>query len=236
MPSSFSPSQGDGILEAAQRAGFTRVQIVDEASAAALAHAAQSGNEQLVAVYDLGGGTFDLAVVRTDGTSQEVVAFGGDPYLGGDDIDACLARHIAQEVLTTYRWDLQASPDRFSRLLWACEQAKIALSSLQSTEVGLTQVDPMLTGKSIVVRRDFFEALVRGVVQRTFVLCDEVLARARVTTDRLDAVVLAGGGSHIPCVREAVASYFRSEPVVRVPPDKVVAVGAAMAAERLTVA
>lgn len=231
VPPSFHSAQGMAIAEAARRVGFDKVDLVSEAYAAALPYVVEQTGERLIVVYDLGGGTFDLAVLRCSGRSHQVLAFGGDPFLGGDDIDLRLAEWAADKVLEQHRWDLRSDKERFKNLLWACEQGKIRLSDAEQTEIRLTPVDPVLAGKSITIRREHVQGLLHDLVQRTFVICDDTLGRAAVAAGKVDAVVLAGGGTYIPAIRAAMRHYFSGEIVASLPPDKIVAMGASMAAD-----
>ncbi|MEE8410704.1 MAG: Hsp70 family protein [Myxococcota bacterium] len=229
VPSAFKPDQRAAVVEAAEAAGVNSVRLVDEPHAAALPYIDTLGFGKTIAVYDLGGGTFDLAVLKLGIDGFEVLAAGGDPYLGGDDIDLRCAHWAAERILETHRWDVRSSRRSFQSLLFACERAKIRLSDVDETLIPLGQVDQVLDRKDLRLERRQLESLLMDLVQRTFVVCDDVMSRSGVQARGIDAVILAGGGTFIPAVRKGVESYFGVEALDAVPPDRVVAIGAALA-------
>jgi molecular chaperone DnaK len=157
----------------------------------------------------------------------ELLATGGEAYLGGDDIDQQLAEWAAETILQTHRWDVRTSSSSFQALVFACERAKTRLSETHDTAVPLGQIDQVLKGKHILMERTQVDKLCALLVQRTFVLCDDVLGRARLRAHDVDAVILAGGGSHMPIVQRTVEQYFGKRPLMSLPPDEIVALGAA---------
>ncbi len=211
-------------------AGFAEARILLEPHAAALPYLSRGGRPQAVAVYDLGGGTFDFAVLRVHGLDHEVLAAGGEPYLGGDDLDRLLAEWVVEEVLRVHRWDLSTRPEAMARLVLACQQAKLRLSKIDRTRLPLSTLDPALSGKAIDLPRSALEAASRQLLQQTFLVCDQVLGEAGLRAAEVDAVILAGGTCYLPFVRQAVSLYFQRKPRCEVPPDRVVAMGAAIAA------
>jgi molecular chaperone DnaK len=233
VPASFGPEQREAMATAVRQAGFGEVLVIDEPWAAAAPYMSGLGREQVAAVYDLGGGTFDFAVVKLSRGSCTVLALGGDSYLGGNDIDFRLANWVADEVLTHHRWDVRTSPASFHSLVMACERAKIRLSELDSTSLPLGQVDQVLEGKDIRITRAQLETLCIDLVRRTFVVCDEVMAQAGVQSTQVQTVVMAGGGAYMPSIRQGVERYFGQPVRMDVAPDQVVGIGAAMAATDL---
>ena len=235
VPAQFEIAQRNATIEAARALGFADVAVLDEPVATAVAYV-KSGlaDVGLAAVYDLGGGTFDLAIVDCRRIPHPVLAHGGDSYLGGDDVDRALASWAASRVLEQHRWDLQSDPDVFERLVLEVERAKLRLSFVQETSIELGQVDPAspLATTSLVLDRRVLEDACRPLVQRTFGICDEVLGRAGLTRDQIDAVFLAGGSTGLPMVRRDVAQYFGQPPHVAFDPMEVVAVGASLAASQ----
>lgn len=230
MPPSFSPRQHMAILQAAEAAGFEKISLIDESYVAALPFLTGGVQQRTIAVYDLGGGTLDIAVLRCRGLSHRLLAFGGDPYLGGDDIDMQLATWVAQQVLEEHRWDLRTSKSVFSSLVQACERVKVRLSDLDQTQVWLAPLDTNLAGKHLTVHREQLDGVCHELMQRSFVVCDDVLKKAGIPASKIDAVVLAGGSTRMPLVRKAVSSYFGCEVECGLPPEGLVATGAALAA------
>ncbi len=228
VPVMFQAAQREAMLQAVRQAGFGQVEVVDEPRAAVAPYLTSAGaSERLVAVYDLGGGTFDVAVLKCAGKRSDVLAVGGDAYLGGDDIDLRLAGWVADEVLRSHRWDVRSSPQSLQTLRLACERAKIRLSQLEFTALPLGQVDSVLEGKDVRIDRTQLESLVTDLVRRTFVTCDRALSDAGVRASSIDTVIMAGGGAYIPLVRRTVAQYFGRDPRQDVTPDHLVALGAA---------
>ncbi|MDF1562784.1 MAG: Hsp70 family protein [Deltaproteobacteria bacterium] len=230
VPPSYGPEQVLSLCNAARKAGFNRVGTIDEPYAAVVPYLERLSGERNVAVYDLGGGTFDLAVLRVRGLSHRVIASGGDPYLGGDDVDHALANLIANRVLQEHRWDLRGERSIFARLLVAAEKAKLALSLQPSVTVRLDIIDPTLAGKTLEIGREAFDRAIHELVQRSFALCDEVLLEAGLPVQAIDDVILAGGSTYLPAVRAAVESYFGKRPLYDLAPDRTVAQGACISA------
>ncbi len=234
VPSAFGPKPRNVIVAAARRAGFDKIEVLDEPYAAVMPYLAAAGGERFLAVYDLGGGTFDFALIKVNGVTHWLLASAGAPYLGGNDIDLRLADWAAETTLITYRQDLHSDPAVRHRLLLAAEEAKIALSDATETDLDLETIDPTLVGKKLKVERAQLERLCQDLVRRTFATCDEVLAKAKVNPSKVTDVVLVGGVTRMPSVREALRGYFGRAPLAEHPPDQVVAIGAAMAAALLS--
>jgi molecular chaperone DnaK (HSP70) len=184
-----------------------------------------------IAVYDLGGGTFELAVVDCRDRPFRVLANRGDLYLGGDDIDQAIAEWVAGEVLDQQRWDLRDNRLVFDRLVVECERAKMRLCYTSETKVELSQVDPAVPGgaSTVTLNQERLRVLCDSLVRRTFIICDEVLAMAGIKVSDLDAVFLAGGSTQLPMVRDGVAQYFGKAPRCEFDPMEVVGIGASLA-------
>ena len=228
VPAAFGVAQRDATKQAALRAGAVHVELVDEpiATARAFTHAAPLSDGP-VAVYDLGGGTFELAVV----SGTEVIGTASDLYLGGDDIDRSVADLVADAILAAHRWDLRDDPLVYDRLVLAAEGAKVELSRSPFAEISLDVVDPALPGspKPYRVSAEQLATIAAPIVRRTFVLCDEALANAGVTGKSLASVLLAGGSSQLPIVSDMVGQYF-GVGLERVGnPMELVAIGASIA-------
>ena len=232
VPAQFGAEQRAATMEAGRSAGFADVAVLDEpvATAVAYQHAGVADVRRAV-VYDLGGGTFDLALVDCTRTPHRVLAHAGDAYLGGDDVDRALARWVAKRVLERHHWDLRDDAQVYDRLILEVEQAKVRLSFVEETTVELGQVDPAspLSTRSLLLSRSVLEEACRPLVQRTFGICDEVMARAGHRHEGVDAVLLAGGSTTLPMVRRDVARYFGQPPHVAFDPMEVVAIGASLA-------
>jgi molecular chaperone DnaK (HSP70) len=231
VPSGFGPAERAETAAAALAAGLGPVRIVDEPVATAWAyHQAAHAREGRAVVFDLGGGTFDLAVLDCRTEPFTVLAHGGDLYLGGDDLDHALAEWAAAETLRLHGWDLRADAEAFDRLVLECERAKIRLSFAPQTRIELTDVDPAapLTAGALVLERTRLEALCTDLVRRTFGVCDEVLAQAGVRAREVEAVYLAGGTCQLPMIRAAVEQYFGRAPRCDFDPMEVVAIGASL--------
>jgi molecular chaperone DnaK len=185
-------------------------------------------------VYDLGGGTFDFAAVDCSKKPFEVLAHAGDLYLGGDDIDQAVAAWAAERVLEEHRWDLRDNAVIFDRLVSECERAKVRLCYASETKIELAQVDPAAPAATsfLTVGQDVLADLAMELVKRSFIICDEVLAKAGVKAGDVGAVYLAGGTTQLPMVRNAVAQYFGSNPISAYDPMEVVAIGASLGGTR----
>jgi len=234
VPAYFNDAQRQATKDAGRIAGLDVKRIVNEPTAAALAFAhkqAKDAKERLVAVYDLGGGTFDISLLEVSGDVVEVMATGGDTHLGGDDFDD----RVIQWLLQTFKADtgLDVSKDRLvlQRLKDAAEKAKIELSQTGETEINLPFLTADATGpKHMQVRlsRAKFESLVEDLVERTIESCKQVLADAGKRTTAIDEVLLVGGSTRVPLVQRRVEAFFGRAPNRSVNPDEVVALGAAV--------
>ncbi|MEZ4271275.1 MAG: Hsp70 family protein [Myxococcota bacterium] len=232
VPVSFTQEQQQAIRNAAARAGWHDVSLIDEPCAAAIAHTQNVTGDETVFVYDLGGGTFDTAILACRHGAYEVLAVGGDASLGGDDIDMRCSRWAAKQILENYRWDVQTSKTNFQQLIYKCEHAKILLSMTDHQDLDLASIDPVLSGTHLRLERSRVEKLCEDLLQRTFLLCDDTLRRANMTTRNIDRVVLSGGGCYMPVVRQGIEQYFEQAPHVPNQPDRLVAIGAALHAQQ----
>ena len=225
VPAYFDDAQRQATKDAAQLAGLNVLRLINEPTAAAVAYGLENGSEGLYAIYDLGGGTFDISLLRLSGGVFEVVATGGDAALGGDDFDEALALWALQKAGV-------CAPDARTRrsVLVAARQAKEALTDDVQVDLSF-QVDAVTHQHP--VSREAFEELTRGLLDRTMSSVRRVLRDARVTVDEVQGVVLVGGSTRMPAVRQAVAACFGQDPLTNVNPDEVVAVGAALQAHAL---
>ena len=232
VPAYFDDSQRKATKEAGEIAGLKVERIVNEPTAAALAYGLDKGtDDKNIAVFDLGGGTFDISILNMGDGVVEVKATNGDTHLGGDDFDQRIINWLADDFQKEEGTDLRKDPMALQRLKEAAEKAKIELSSSTSTEINLpyiTVVDN--TPKHLVktLTRAKFEQLCDDLIQRTIEPCRKALADANLSTSDIDEVILVGGSTRIPAVQEIVKKFFGKEPSKGVNPDKVVAVGAAI--------
>lgn len=233
VPAAFELPEREATLAAARASGFAGAALIDEPVATAIAYLDRS-NVRYALVYDLGGGTFDLALVDCSKYPFRVVAHAGDPYLGGDDVDRILATRLADRVLSEHRWDLATDPIVFARLVAACESAKVALTEQEKVLVDLGEVDPAgpWTSQPVALARHELAGITQDLVRGTFALVDHVLGEANVRARDVDAIFLAGGSTSLPGLREMVGQYFQKRARHDLDPMHVVAVGASLAAAR----
>jgi len=238
VPAYFNDSQRQATKDAGEIAGLKVKRIINEPTAAALAYGLdKKGKEQIVAVYDLGGGTFDISVLQLGEGVFEVKSTNGDGHLGGDDFDQRLIDYLAEEFKTQEGIDLRKDPMALQRLKEAAEKAKIELSSSMQTDVNLPFVTATQDGPkhlNISVTRAKFEQLIDDLVEKTRIPCETAIKDAGVAVSQIDEVILVGGSSRIPKVQELVKKIFGREPHKGVNPDEVVAVGAAIQGGVLT--
>ena len=228
VPVSFDEEQRQAIVETAARAGLSEVTLIEEPCAAALACHDPGVQDQTIFVYDLGGGTFDTAIVRWGDRGYEVLSSNGDAMLGGDFVDLECAKWVSRQVLEKHRWDIESNTESFQRLLFKCEHAKILLSVSDTQELDLSSIDEVLRDKSITLNRAQVEDLASDLVRRSFVVCDDTLRNAKLTIQDIGAVVMSGGGAYMPMVRRRVEEYFGRAPKSLLSPDRLVATGAAL--------
>ena len=230
VPGAFDSSQRTATAEAAALAGLRHARLIDECLATAQAYLSLPRSTQRAVVFDLGGGTFDCAVIDCSSGSPRLVSHAGDALLGGDDIDQRLAAWVAQYVVEKCGWDLTNYSEVYDRLLVHCEDAKILLSHREEAVVQLSQVDPdcPAADEGVIVRRSLLDELCRELVGRTFVTCDAALHAARVGPRDIDTVFLAGGTTHLPVIQDSVEAYFGRRGLMEFEPTEVVALGASL--------
>ncbi len=233
VPAYFDDSQRNATKDAGRIAGLEVLRIVNEPTAASLAYGLDKKSDEKIAVYDLGGGTFDITVLQIGDGVFEVMATNGDTHLGGDDFDQRLIDWIADEFRREQGIDLKQDRMALQRLREAAERAKIELSTLMETDINLPFITADAGGPkhlAMSLSRSKMEQLVSDLVQRTVEPCRKAMGDAGVSASDIDEVVLVGGMTRMPAVREAVVSLFGKEPHQGVNPDEVVAIGAAIQA------
>ncbi|MDP6958661.1 MAG: molecular chaperone DnaK [Planctomycetota bacterium] len=237
-PAYFNDSQRQATKEAGKIAGLDVKRVFNEPTAAALAYGLDKKKNQKIAIFDLGGGTFDISILEVDKEVVQVLSTNGNTHLGGDDFDQTLINYVAEEFQKTNGQDLRQDPMAMQRLKEACEKAKCELSSLTETEINLPFItqDANRTPLHLSVRisRAKFEQLVEDLVSSSLKPCEAALNDAKLQASDVDEVVLVGGSTRIPLVQEAVKKFFGKEPNRSVNPDEVVAVGAAVQAAVLS--
>ena len=230
VPAYFSDSQRQATKEAGQIAGLDVKRIVNEPTAAALAYGVDKSNKDMkVAVFDLGGGTFDISILEFGGGVFEVLSTNGDTHLGGDDFDQVIIDWLVQEFKNDEGADLTTDPMAMQRLKEAAEKTKIELSSSTSTEINLPYIMPVAGVPKHLVKtltRAKFEALAHNLIQACLEPCKKAMSDAGLNNADIDEVILVGGSSRIPAVQKLVEDFFGKVPSKGVNPDEVVAVGA----------
>jgi molecular chaperone DnaK len=233
VPAYFNDAQRQATKDAGRIAGLEVLRIVNEPTAAALAYGLDKKKDETIAVFDFGGGTFDISILEVGEGVVEVKSTNGDTHLGGDDIDERLIEWITDEFKKDQGIDLSKDKMALQRLKEAAEKAKIELSSTMETEINLPFITADQSGpKHLVMKltRAKFESLVDDMLKRTLEPCKQALKDAGLTADKIDEVVLVGGSTRIPKIQEMVKNFFGREPHRGVNPDEVVAVGAAVQA------
>jgi molecular chaperone DnaK len=232
VPAYFNDAQRQATKDAGEIAGLTVRRIINEPTAAALAYGLDKKHkDQIVAVYDLGGGTFDISILQLGEGVFEVKSTNGDTHLGGDDFDQRLIDYLADEFKKQEGIDLRKDPMALQRLKEAAEKAKIELSSSMQTDVNLPFITATQDGPkhlNITLTRSKFEQLIHDLVENTKIPCEQAMKDAGVTPSQIDEVILVGGSTRIPMVQELVKKIFGKEPHKGVNPDEVVAIGAAI--------
>jgi molecular chaperone DnaK len=238
VPAYFNDAERQATKEAGQIAGLEVKRIINEPTAAALAYGMDKKNQDMtIAVYDLGGGTFDISILELGDGVFEVKSTNGDVHLGGDDFDQVIIDWLASEFQTEESIDLRQDPMALQRLKEAAEKAKIELSSSASTEINLPYITATQTGPKHLVRnlsRAKFEQLSESLVRRSMDPCIKALKDAGMSASDIDEVILVGGSTRIPKIQEEVEKFFGKKPSKGVNPDEVVAIGAAIQGGVLT--
>jgi molecular chaperone DnaK len=230
VPAFFDEAQRQATREAGTLAGLKVERIINEPTAATLVYHAGTSDRVHLVVYDFGGGTFDVSVVRMESGVVEVLSSKGDTSLGGDDLDAALMKHVADEFYAQHGMDLRKNATTRWRLLQACEQAKKDLSSAESADIReefIAEIDGKPVNLNLTVTRHEYEQLIDGKIGRTVECVDEALRDAGLTLNQIDELVLVGGSTRTPLVQQKLRAEFNMEPSRSVDPDLAVSLGAA---------
>lgn len=238
VPAYFNDRQRQAVRSAGKLAGLKVLRVLNEPTAAALAYGLGRTLNQRVAIYDLGGGTFDISIIDIKDKIFEVIATGGDTFLGGVDFDDRLMQHVLAAAMDEYGVDLSYERTSIAKIREHAENAKIALSSVDETRLHIPDVGIDDDGESVtidmVITRDQLEQLTRDLVERSIVTCERILEEASSTREQVDEMLLVGGQSRMPLVREKVAGFVGKPPSQKVHPDEAVAIGAAIMAHSLS--
>ena len=237
VPAYFNDAQRQATKDAGQIAGLEVLRIINEPTAAALAYGMDKEDGKTIAVYDLGGGTFDVSILEIGDGVFEVKSTNGDTFLGGEDFDNAIVEFLADAFKKKESMDLKTDKLALQRLKEAAEKAKIELSSAATTEINLPFITARMEGGTTTplhlvetITRADLEKMVDGLIQRTLDPCKKALADAGISKDQVDEVILVGGMTRMPRVREVVEQFFGAKPHTGVNPDEVVAMGAAIQA------
>jgi molecular chaperone DnaK len=237
VPASFNDAQRSATATAGAIAGITVVRVLNEPTAAALAYGNTRNLKQTIAVYDFGGGTFDITILRLNDQVYEVLGTAGDTFLGGDDLDERLVDTMVAKFLSENRIDLRTNEISMMRLRAVAEQTKIELSRRSRAVVRVDEIAYGPSGRplnlQIEITRDQFVSQVADIIDKTFPVCKEAMSYAGLSTDRIDDIILVGGTTKIPYVRDQVSKFFSKAPRTDVNPEDAVAVGAALQATSL---
>lgn len=236
VPAYFNDSQRQATKEACEIAGLEVLRIINEPTAAALAYGFGKGLKENIAVYDLGGGTFDVSILKLQDKVFEVVATAGDTFLGGDDFDDRIMDIIAEDFLKKEGIDLRKIPEALPLLRLNAEKTKRRLSYAERSDLyipGIFQSESRSLDLQFSLSRDQLKEHAKDLIQRTFSVCDEALNSASMKASDLDAVILVGGPTKMPLIIDAVRSYFGKEPLNDLNPDEVVSIGASIQAQSL---
>ncbi|HLG19189.1 MAG TPA: molecular chaperone DnaK [Bdellovibrionota bacterium] len=237
VPAYFNDNQRQATKDAGKIAGLDVLRIINEPTAAAIAYGFNKKDNRTIAVFDLGGGTFDISVLEIQGGVFKVLATSGDTFLGGDDIDNLLIDYAAEAFLRDRDFDLRQNRMALQRLKDACEKAKVDLSNFREVEISLpfiAQVGSEPLHLSMTFQRTKLEELTRPLLEKTLKISESCLKMAEVDRDDLDDVLLVGGQTRMPLLQDMVSNFFKRSPNKQVHPDEVVAVGAAIQAAALT--
>jgi molecular chaperone DnaK len=237
VPANFNELQRSATKAAGRVAGLDVLRILNEPTAAALAYGYNKTSTERVAVYDLGGGTFDITILQLSGDVFEVLATAGDTFLGGDDVDTCVADDMAAQFLEKHRYDARQDRQAYERLRAAAEWAKIQLSAKPDVKLCIEELAYGDGGAALnldyALTRQQLEQMFQPLVARSFDVCEDAMKAAGLRPTQLDNVILVGGSTRIPLLQRMVAEYFGRKPLVNIDPDLVVAQGAALQARSL---
>ena len=231
VPAYFNDEQRNATKEAGEIAGLEVLRIINEPTAAALAYGLNDKDEKTIAVYDLGGGTFDISILEIGDGVFEVLATNGDTHLGGDNFDEVVVDWLLEEFKSENNMDLSSDPSALQRLREGAEKAKVELSNSTQTEINLPYITADSTGPKHLVKtlsRAKFESMVDGLVKKSLTPVRKALKDAKLKVTDIDEVLLVGGSTRIPVIQEAVKKLFKKDPSKGVNPDEVVAMGAAI--------
>ncbi len=240
VPANFNDLQRAATKVAGKVAGLEVLRILNEPTAAALAYGYGRNTSERLAIYDFGGGTFDVTLLDLSDNVFEVLATAGNTFLGGDDIDLLIAERIAEQFLRRHRYDPRSDGQVFERVRAAAEHIKLRLSHEPSVSLDLKELAHGASGKALdltfTMSRTDLERIATPIVERTFDVCREALSIARVEAKDFDQVLLVGGSTRIPLVRRRVEEFFNRQALGHISPDEVVAIGAAIQANALSTA
>ena len=231
VPAYFNDEQRNATKEAGEIAGLKVLRIINEPTAAALAYGLNENEDKVVAVYDLGGGTFDISILEIGDGIFEVMSTNGDTHLGGDNFDEKIIDWLLEEFKTENNMDLSSDPSALQRLREAAEKAKVELSNSTTTEINLPYITADNTGPKHLVRtlsKAKFESMVEDLVKKSLTPCRKAIKDAGLKVSDIDEILLVGGSTRIPVIQEAVENLFKKKPSKGVNPDEVVAMGAAI--------
>ena len=233
VPAYFNDAQRQATKDAGKLAGLEVLRIINEPTAASLAYGLHERNRGVIAVYDLGGGTFDISLLRIKDGVFEVLSTGGDTHLGGDDFDQAISGHIQNEILKDHGVNLGETPEVLAELTVLAERVKKTLSASGSTEYILENPGGVPLSHKGTLTREEMEALLAPIAERTQVPCKRALKDAGLSPEEVDEVVLVGGSTRMPLIRRMVEELFEKRPHADLDPDEVVALGAAVQADIL---
>lgn len=231
VPAYFNDAQRQATKDAGTIAGMDVLRVINEPTAAALAYGLDKSNDRVIAVYDLGGGTFDISILEIQNGVFEVKSTNGDTHLGGEDFDNVLIKYIINEFKAQSGLDVTTDRMALQRVREAAEKAKIELSSTLQTEINLPFITADASGPKHInmkITRSKFESLVKSLIDRTIEPCKKALKDAQISSDKINEIILVGGMSRVPKVIETVTQIFGKEPSKSVNPDEAVAIGAAV--------
>ena len=234
VPAYFNDHQRQATKDAAAICGLKVLRIINEPTAASLAYGFNTRKNGRVAVYDLGGGTFDITILEIQDGIFHVLSTSGDTFLGGDDFDNRLIGYLLDEFHKEFGIDLSQDKYALQRMKEAAERAKRELSFTPETEINLPFICSSAKGSLHIqkkINRSFFEKLTEDLVEKTLTICGQALKDAGLDASKIDEVILVGGQTRMPLIRQAVANYFGRQPAGRINPDEIVAMGAALQAE-----